>query len=557
MRQLGGELIRETPFEAILMGNQAVVRAMVESGTRVVSSCPGFPVPEIAIAIQSIPKDQCPFYFECSVNEKQATEVALGAALNGNLSTAFYRDVGLNAALDTFVRLGLLNIPGGMVVVLGDDTDGNSSLKEQDNRNILRMARVAVLEPASPEEAYAYYKHAAVLAADHETLVVLRMTTHVCHARQKIRFSGFTPSSKYCRSFPGDTGPCIPLTDRPLEIKKNTMAKFHEILTAVTGMNLNRVIKGDISRGIITSGKIYLLVMDVLKTARSRPFVLKLGVTNPLEKEAIYDFLSAHDQILVLEELDDILENQIKALAYDRGVFPRILGKTCDEDYMGEFTLDRVFSKLRRTWPELMSESSQGVDLDLTRIDLPARICPGCGHGAALLAIKIALAANDVTVADIGCHTQGGIPPSEIWEDFMSMGAFSGVASGLSLENTEKNVMAFIGDPGFFNGGLPDLINTVLNQNNMTLIIMENQITAMAGDHDRGVIRIEELVKALGIDAVFSCHTPIQGNYGQEKLTCLVKTAMEIKGVSVVIAHHPSMLKPIRTWQCPLTWPGS
>lgn len=557
MRQLGAELIRETPFEAILMGNQALVRAMVESGTSVVSSCPGFPLPEIVTAIQSIPKDQRPFYFEFSANEKSATEVALGAALNGSLSTAFYRDVGLNTALETFVQLGLLNIPGGMVVVLGDDTGGNYSLNEQDNRNILRMARVAVLEPVSPEEVYAYYKHAAVLAATHETLVVLRMTTHVCHARQKIRFSGFTPCSEYCRSFPEDTGPCIPLTDSPLEIKKKTMAKFHKILIAVAGMNLNKVIKGDISRGIITSGKIYLSVMDVLETAHSRPFVLKLGVTNPLDKEAICDFLSAHDQILVLEELDDILENQIKALAYDRGVFPRILGKTCDEDYMGEFTLDRVFSKLRMTWPELMSESSQGVDSDLTMLDRPARICPGCSHGAALLAIKIALAANDVTVADIGCHTQGFIPPCEIGGNLMSMGPISGVASGLSLENTEKNVMAFIGDPGFFHFGLPDLLNTVLNQHNMTLIIMENQTTAMTGDYAGGVIRIEGLVKALGIDAVFSCHTPIQGNYGQEKLTCLVKTAMEIKGVSVVIAHHPSMLKPIRTWQCPPPWSGS
>ena len=303
------------------------------------------------------------------------------------------------------------------------------------------------------------------------------------------------------------------------------MARFHEVSVAVTKMGLNRVVRGDINRGIITSGLTYLWVMDVLESAHSRPFVLKLGVTNPLDKEAIYDFLSTHDQILVLEELDDILENQIKALAYDRRLTPRIMGKTCDEDYMGEFTQDRVFSKLQEAWPDLLSQSSQGVKMDT------ADLCPECGHRSAFFAIKKALAANDVAVANIGCHTLGYMPPHEIGDVLMPMGASSCIASGLSLENTEQNVMAFIGDSTFFRPGLPDLINSVLGRQNMTLIIMENQTTT--GGHAGGVIRIEDLVKALGINHVFSWDT-----HSQEKLTWLVKTAMATKDRSVVVARH-------------------
>ena len=103
------------------MGNTALVRAMIEAGTRVVSSYPGSPTPEIATAIKSIPPDKRPFYFEFSTNEKVATEVAYGAALNGHFSTVFFKSVGLNVAADTFVQLNHMNIIGGMVVVLGDD----------------------------------------------------------------------------------------------------------------------------------------------------------------------------------------------------------------------------------------------------------------------------------------------------------------------------------------------------------------------------------------------------------------------------------------------------
>ena len=91
MKNMGDMLLRRDPFSEIVMGNTAIVRAMVEAGTRVVSSYPGSPTPEIASAIQSIPKGDRPFYFEFSTNEKVATELAYGAAVNGHLSTVFLK----------------------------------------------------------------------------------------------------------------------------------------------------------------------------------------------------------------------------------------------------------------------------------------------------------------------------------------------------------------------------------------------------------------------------------------------------------------------------------
>jgi indolepyruvate ferredoxin oxidoreductase alpha subunit len=64
MKKLGEVLLTPDPFSEIVMGNTALVRGMIEAHTRVVSSYPGSPTPEIAQAISNIPKDKRPFYFE-------------------------------------------------------------------------------------------------------------------------------------------------------------------------------------------------------------------------------------------------------------------------------------------------------------------------------------------------------------------------------------------------------------------------------------------------------------------------------------------------------------
>ena len=151
MKKLGEMLLGREPFSEIVMGNTALVRAMIESGSRVVASYPGSPTPEIAAAIGNIAEDARPFYFEFSTNEKVATEIAYGAALNGHLSTVFFKSVGLNVASDTFVQLNHMNIIGGMVVVLGDDPGANSSQNEQDNLHYAYLSYTPVFEPAKPE----------------------------------------------------------------------------------------------------------------------------------------------------------------------------------------------------------------------------------------------------------------------------------------------------------------------------------------------------------------------------------------------------------------------
>ena len=188
MERLPDLLMNKASHSALMMGNHALVRAMIEARVKVVTTYPGSPTPEIAQGITSIPEAKRPFYFEYSTNEKVATEVAFGAAMNGHLSTVFFKSVGLNVASDSLIQLPLMEVLGGMVVVLGDDPGVNSSQNEQDNRHFARMSFMPMFEPATPSETYRMFLAAAILAQRERMPVLLRMTTHVCHAREVVDF---------------------------------------------------------------------------------------------------------------------------------------------------------------------------------------------------------------------------------------------------------------------------------------------------------------------------------------------------------------------------------
>ncbi|HAA86430.1 MAG TPA: indolepyruvate ferredoxin oxidoreductase, partial [Kosmotogaceae bacterium] len=478
MKKLGDMLTSREPASEIMIGNTAVVRAMIESGVRVATSYPGSPTPEIAQAIVSIPSDQNPIYFEFSVNEKVATEVAFGASINGHLSCVFFKSVGLNVASDTFVQLSLMELPGGMVVVIGDDPGANSSQNEQDNRHYALMSYTPVFEPSTPQEAYAMFKEAARISKEMRMPVIMRLTTHVCHAKEKVAFSSWSPEQTEKRPlFSMDNGPYIPITSVSLNMKRRALEKLERFRDYSEDSPLNRIIRNGSEKGIITSGTAYLSLMDSVIEMSEKPDILKLGIVNPLPLSLIEDFLKEHSEVKILEELDQIIEQQVKSLAFDRRIGVKIIGKDSLEDFVGEYLPDKVRGIISRTWPELIDPPEE---LSITEEipSRPAQMCPGCGHRSAFFAIKEALNEQDITVADIGCHTLGAFEPYNMGQVLLCMGHCSGTGSGLSLFNKERRVLAFIGDSTLFHAGLPGIINAVYNSHRMTLVVMENGTTA-------------------------------------------------------------------------------
>ncbi|MDX9788815.1 MAG: thiamine pyrophosphate-dependent enzyme [Desulfobacterales bacterium] len=552
MKLMGDMLLGKEPFSEIVMGNTALVRAMIEAGTRVVTSYPGSPTPEIATAIAGIPKDSRPFYFEFSVNEKVATEVAYGAAINGHLSTVFFKSVGLNVAADTFVQLSHMNIIGGMVVVLGDDPGANSSQNEQDNRHLAHLSYTPVLEPATPAEVYRFYKTAAALSREKAMPVILRLTTHVCHQKEKVVFDAWAPSLvDDTPRFDAKNGPYIPIAAELVHpMKRRALERLNSIQATADTLGVDRLIQhGNSHRGVITMGLAFLSLMDVLTGAESKPDILKLGLVHPLPRAAIVEFLKSHREVKVLEELDNLVGKEIKGIAYDEKIDVKIITKLDLEEWIGEYTPDKVDGLMRNTWPDLLPERPPLPVETVPAPWRPPQMCPGCGHRSAFHAIRQALKEEDITVADIGCHTLGFLPPHEMGTALMCMGASTSIGAGLSLFNTSRKVVAFLGDSTFFHAGIPGVINALFNKHDLTLILMENGTTAMTGHQDHAAcgrnfndatdrIPVRQVLTGLGVKKIYETDT-----YQQAQLVELVKTAIGDGGFSVVIARHPCMLK--------------
>lgn len=553
MKGLGDMLLSQDAGSEIMIGNTALVRAMVESGTQVVTAYPGSPTPEIATAIAAIPLDKRPFYFEFSTNEKVALEVALGASVNGHASCVFFKSVGLNVAADTFVQLSLLELVGGMVVILGDDPGANSSQNEQDNRHLARLAYVPVLEPADPIQAYAMYLEALRLSRERRKPVILRMTTHVCHAKMRVPFAAYRPEP-HDRSprFDPANGPYIPLTSRVFPLKAKALANIEWFRSYAEKCPFNRLLDhGNRRRGIIVAGLPLRSLEDVLLDSADKPDVLALGMPYPLPSGLVGDFLSSHAEVKILEELDDFVEQQVKAIAYERRIDVVLKGKSDIDDWIGEYGPDKVAEVLRKVWPDLLPPAQARPQVPVTVSARPPQLCPGCGHRTAFYAVRKAISDAEITLADVGCHTLGFLPPYNVGQMFLDMGASVPTGSGLALFNKTRPVIAFLGDSTLFHAGLPGIINAVFNKHNLTLIVMENGTTAMTGHQDHAgsgqnfngetpAVRIDSVLEAIGV-------TPRRVDaYAVGKLTALVREAIGQEGFKVIIASHPCMLKATR-----------
>ena len=204
---------------------------------------------------------------------------------------------------------------------------------------------------------------------------------------------------------------------------------------------------------------------------------------------------------------------------------------------------------LRACWPDLFQRAGSRPEAVLPMAPRPAQLCPGCGHRSAFHAIKKALAKDDITVADIGCHTLGHLPPYQMGQVLLSMGHSTSTASGLSIFNDRRRVVCFIGDSTFFHAGMPGIVNAVYNAHRVLLIVLENGTTAMTGHQDHPgtgrnfsgattKLSVRSALEGLGVTNIREVDA-----YKQVELTVMVRDALDEPGFKVIIARHPCMLK--------------
>ena len=510
--------------KVLMLGNEAFARGAYEAGCKVSAAYPGTPSTEISENI--VKYDE--IYSEWSPTEKVALEVALGASRGGVSALASMKHVGLNVAADPLFTASYIGVNGGLVIIVADDPGLYSSQNEQDTRAVARAAKIPVLEPSDSAEAKEFVKFAFDLSEKYDTPVIIRSTTRLSHSQGLVELQDR-----------------INIEDKPYvrDISKNVMmpgnAKGRHLVVESRELALikdscdfpvNIVEYNDTKIGVITSGIPYQYVKEALPEAS----VLKLGIVNPLPRKLIEEFASKVDTLYIVEELDPIIEEQVKSWGI------KAIGKDI-LTVQGEYPAN------------LLRRAIKGENISLLpAAEIPNRppiLCPGCPHRSVYSVLK---KLKTHGAGDIGCYTLGAVAPLSVVDTTICMGASISSLHGIEKAKGKeyiKNWVAVIGDSTFLHTGINSLINMVYNKSTGTVMILDNSTTGMTGHQDHAAtgrtlkgeatysVDLKELCKAVGVPHVY-----VVNAFDIENLEKTVKEAVALDEVAVIIAQAPCAL---------------
>ncbi|HJA05887.1 MAG TPA: indolepyruvate ferredoxin oxidoreductase subunit alpha [Candidatus Mediterraneibacter pullicola] len=521
--------------KVIMLGNEAIARGAYEAGVKVSSAYPGTPSTEISEYLVQYKDD---VYEEWAPNEKVATEVAVGASLVGTRAMACMKHVGLNVAADPLYSVSYMGVNGGLVIVVADDPGLYSSQNEQDTRMVARAAQIPVIEPSDSAEAKEFFKTAFELSEQFDRPFIFRITTRLAHSQGLVELcERVTPEDKpYEKNIPKNVMMPGNAKMRHIEIEKRNL----ELAEAADSLPINRVEMKDTKIGVITSGIPYQYVKEALPEAS----VLKLGMVNPLPRKLIEDFASKVDTLYIVEELDPVIEEQVKSWGI------KAVGKEI-------FTVQGEYSV------NMLKKAILKQELDLKEpAKAPGRppiLCPGCPHRSVFYVLnKLKMHA----AGDIGCYTLGAVAPLSVIDTTMCMGSSISTLHGMEKAKGKdyiKNWVAVIGDSTFMHTGVNSLMNMVYNNATGTVIIMDNSTTGMTGHQDHAAtgktlqgdpayaINIQAVCRAMGVKNVIEVNA-----LDIAQVEKIIKEETAKDEISVIITKTPCVLldkrkKPIYT----------
>ncbi|AGB03667.1 indolepyruvate ferredoxin oxidoreductase subunit alpha [Methanoregula formicica] len=513
-----------------LLGNEAIAHACLEAGVDFVCGYPGTPSSEVIDTLRAQPER--PYYLEWSVNEKVALENALAAAWCGVRAICTMKHVGLNVAADPLMTSAYTGVTGGLVILSADDPFAHSSQNEQDTRCYAHFARVPCLDPASVQEAHDMVSEAFALSEEFGIPVIFRPTTRICHSKGDV---GLGPVTKSTRKGEFKKDPrqyvVIPAHTRVLHKKLNE--KQPAIRKRLVDLGLNRYeIRG--KTAVIASGIGATYVQELLPEGVS---FMKIGAY-PIDEEWLGDFVRKHERVLVIEELAPEVEETVRQVA---GTVPVFGKKNGYAPYEGELSPQAVAAIMEKAG--ILKKSPLAAPAPVT--DLPVRppiLCAGCLHRGAFYAIKKVFR-DAVYPSDIGCYTLGlqlGAVDTTI-----CMGASITVGSGIAHSGETHDVVCTIGDSTFLHTGIQGLMNAVYNGANMTVVILDNRITAMTGHQpnpNTGLTACGVETPTISLDAVCrACGATFVETVDPYDVTGMVNVLSEAKkrkGVKVIIAKQ-------------------
>ena len=534
VKQLGfgqGQVLRG---EGIL----AITKALLQSGVSYVGGYPGAPVSHLldvmADANEPLLKPMG-VYLDASASEAAAAAL-LGASINYPMRGAvtWKSIVGTNVAADALSNLSSAGVIGGALIVVGEDYGAGASVIQERTHAFALKSSLCLFDPRPSLQNFARVVEEGFGLSEASNLpAVISLRIRAAHMRGAL----------VCKD---NVRPAISMRDRltrhsfdyarishPPSTYAQEVQKFETRLPAarryIAAHALNEVIPGeDKELGIILQGGLTPTVLRGLELlgqadvfGGSRVPLLVLNVIHPLVPEQLLDFLEGKRRVLVLEEgMPNFIEQELKALAYDRSLSVRIEGKDTVAA-QGEFVPELVLAALarflggdaERRRAALSGHAGQGrARLQSPLPKRPPAFCTGCPERPVFSALKIAQRELGEThvAADIGCHAFATLPPFNQGNTILGYGL--GLASASAVApNFDKRVISILGDGGFWHSGLTTgVANAVFNKQDSVLVILENFYTSATGQQhnpstgknprgERVQMSIAETIRSLGV----------------------------------------------------------
>jgi len=546
-----------------ISGNEAVARGAWGAGCKVMAAYPGTPSTEILEYAAQLPD----MYSEWSVNEKVSLEVCIGASLAGSRALCAMKHVGLNVASDALMTQTLIGVGGGLVIAVADDVGLSSSQNEQDSRFWGRFAHVPVLEPADAQEAYDLTRFAFDLSEQFDTPVILRMTTRICHVKGVVVTGerrphnsgiGFEKDPARLVMIPTNARHRIPLMYQ----REEQLRRYSE------ASDLNFVKEGSDNRvGFVASGPVFMHILEAYPNAP----LIKLGLSYPVPMEKIRAFAAEVDQLVVAEEVEPILEGEIKAAgikAIGKEILPRI------GELAPQALRPAIGSLLGEAPAELPAKADRLAGVPEVKVappppgsslfPRPPTMCVACPHlGIYYCLSKIR---NKSISGDIGCYTLGAGHPWNALDTTICMGASMGVALGLDKGRTDVDkdtkIIGVIGDSTFLHMGMQGLLDITYNRGNVTILLLDNRTVGMTGGQDNpGSGRDIHGEEAPRVDFVKLCEAlgvkreriHEVNPYELPTLFKALREEVKVEDTSVIITNQPCVLVDFYAAKPPLT----
>lgn len=480
-------------------GIEAAHLALKDSGVRLITGVPGYPINHLFSALQSDESMRAQWQF----NEKIAYEMAVGASVLGDRAAVVSKHVGINVMSDPLITSATHGLGAGIVVIAGDDVGAVQSQNEQDSRWYGKLAEIPVFDPSTPGELYDTIIMGFELSERISAPVLVRVVDGVLKEKGDIFRKKLPITHKKLDKSMWD---CTMFGKHQKYLRDGWSHAARE--ASRSPLNYSNK-KGPV--GIISSGYASVVASKVAGTMGLSH--LSLAFVNPLPGTLINDFLMGVEYVLVCEETSPFIEEQValpKVKGRLTGHLPRAgpLDEPSIRSAIESIDSPGVYQDIR---PETMTSRGYAVGK-----------CDDCPYAPAYDAIK----SLGVPVAgDMGCSILTASPPYSMLDAACSLGSAVSTACGFN-----KKGIAMIGDFAILHTGLQALVNARLNGHEALVVVFANREAAMTGG--QALPDITSLLKDIFKE---DCMVNDAGELSKEKISEDLDRLLKAPGLKVYV----------------------